>query len=557
MLNITGRAIGQGGGAGDGSIQSLIQQILAPQLAFYNQQRSDLTARQAAQQEALKGFTTSLLGYLQGIPRQIDQTYGKAVADTSSLGNAAAQGLINANPNGAAVATLNAIGAPQAQVNAITQQNADVFGGGAGVLNYVGGALPAETLSADRAANVAFAQSLPGIQSMTAAQAFRQLLGSQSAQQSDIDQALAKIRSDAQSQAYGIQNDIAQQALAAQKYAAQRADAAFNRKYKVASLNQSGRLANARLNQQGAIASDRSQQGWARVAQSRASLDQRSQQFAARYGLDQQKLALQQAKFSYSVANPKTAAKKGGFTALQIRKMKSDAADTALDGFNGSYVDNKGKKVDIGHKTYQSLVADMTAHGIPLSVAQTAANRYWRQGAPGAVVVRVNAPEKGYVYYPSRGEKPQDGRPLVPYQLRPRPKGGASGRAQAAAATPIQVIRQYAAKLGLDPAAVLAYALTQGGTSWGAVGDHGTSFGPFQAHQGGALGSHDAAWANSPQGLIELMGMMARAGARGRQGPDAAAYIVGPAFGRGANPARDQANARAQYARAIALLGGG
>jgi len=120
---------------------------------------------------------------------------------------------------------------------------------------------------------------------------------------------------------------------------------------------------------------------------------------------------------------------------------------------------------------------------------------------------------------------------------------------------PITVIRQYAPKLGLDPAAVVAYALTQGGTSWGAVGDHGTSFGPFQLHKGGALGSHSAQWANSPQGLRAAMGMMARAGAAGQRGPGAAAFIVGPAFGRGANPPRDEAAARAAYARAAALVG--
>lgn len=127
--------------------------------------------------------------------------------------------------------------------------------------------------------------------------------------------------------------------------------------------------------------------------------------------------------------------------------------------------------------------------------------------------------------------------------------------------TPIQVIRTYAPQFGLDPKAVLAYALTQGGTSWGAVGDQGTSFGPFQAHIGGAAGRRSpvqaASWANSPTGLIEMMAMMARAGARGRSGPEAAAYIVGPSFGRGADPAGDMAKARAAYPRAAALMGGG
>lgn len=126
---------------------------------------------------------------------------------------------------------------------------------------------------------------------------------------------------------------------------------------------------------------------------------------------------------------------------------------------------------------------------------------------------------------------------------------------------PLTVIRSNAKRYGLDPAAVVAYALTQGGTGWGAVGDNGTSFGPFQAHIGGAAGNRSAkeaaAWANSPQGLSEMMGMMSRAGASGRRGPDAAAYIVGPSFGRGANPPEDMRRARAAYQRAAQLVGGG
>lgn len=143
----------------------------------------------------------------------------------------------------------------------------------------------------------------------------------------------------------------------------------------------------------------------------------------------------------------------------------------------------------------------------------------------------------------------------------------------AANATPLQVIRDYAPKVGLDPAAVIAYALTQGGTSWGAAGDHGyitngvfhpdpsgpaTSFGPFQMHVGGAAGNRSlsdaATWANSAEGLIAGMNMMAHAGASGKTGADAAAFIVGPAFGNGADPARDEANARAAFPQAVSLL---
>jgi hypothetical protein len=52
-----------------------------------------------------------------------------------------------------------------------------------------------------------------------------------------------------------------------------------------------------------------------------------------------------------------------------------------------------------------------------------------------------------------------------------------------------------------------------------------------------------------------MMAMMARGYTGPRRGPGAAAYIVGPHFGRGANPASDEAKARAAYPRALELLG--
>lgn len=57
-------------------------------------------------------------------------------------------------------------------------------------------------------------------------------------------------------------------------------------------------------------------------------------------------------------------------------------------------------------------------------------------------------------------------------------------------------ITQAATATGADPAALLATSLQESGARTGAVGDAGTSFGPFQMHRGGALGSHSPAWAN-------------------------------------------------------------
>lgn len=113
--------------------------------------------------------------------------------------------------------------------------------------------------------------------------------------------------------------------------------------------------------------------------------------------------------------------------------------------------------------------------------------------------------------------------------------------------TVAQLIRNYARQYGVDPRAALAVATTEGGLRWGAVGDQGTSYGPFQLHRGGALPrGRNAAWANSPAGLEYAIRQMARAGARGKQGQAAINAIVRQ-FERPANPGAQVAKAWSRY----------
>ena len=64
------------------------------------------------------------------------------------------------------------------------------------------------------------------------------------------------------------------------------------------------------------------------------------------------------------------------------------------------------------------------------------------------------------------------------------------------------LIRQLARKYSLDPNAVVAIANVEGRSALhggNSIGDHGTSFGPFQLHAGGALPKGKGNnWANSP-----------------------------------------------------------
>jgi hypothetical protein len=105
-----------------------------------------------------------------------------------------------------------------------------------------------------------------------------------------------------------------------------------------------------------------------------------------------------------------------------------------------------------------------------------------------------------------------------------------------------------AARLDLDPLAVMAVALSEGGLTYGAVGDNGTSFGPFQLHVGGALPrGRDAAWANSLDGLQYALRKIARA-AKGLTGRAAIEAIVRK-FERPADPDSEIQRALGYYER--------
>lgn len=90
----------------------------------------------------------------------------------------------------------------------------------------------------------------------------------------------------------------------------------------------------------------------------------------------------------------------------------------------------------------------------------------------------------------------------------------------------IQNIKLAAARTGADPAAMLATAITEDGARRGVVGDQGTSFGPFQFHVGGALGSHPASWADTPAAYLNRAQEFARLGVHGGKG---AAAVQRPA----------------------------
>jgi hypothetical protein len=123
------------------------------------------------------------------------------------------------------------------------------------------------------------------------------------------------------------------------------------------------------------------------------------------------------------------------------------------------------------------------------------------------------------------------------------------------------IIQQYAPRYGLDPRAVAAISMNESGGRFGAVGDGGTSFGPFQDHVGGVLPSgKGAAWANSLQGILYNLRLMGRV-AHGLHG-QAAISAISRQFERPADPGAEIATALSYYhspgfARGSAVAGAG
>jgi hypothetical protein len=110
------------------------------------------------------------------------------------------------------------------------------------------------------------------------------------------------------------------------------------------------------------------------------------------------------------------------------------------------------------------------------------------------------------------------------------------------------VTRELAKFPNLDRRAILAIASQEG--LGGGIGDQGTSFGPFQLHQGGALPSgiplsSAQQWAWSPAGLDYALSNIARVAGGLRGAP--AIEAISTRFERPANPAAEIAGAERAY----------
>lgn len=374
---------------------------LAPLFASIEQDRQSRARYDTGQQGALKEFTDSLMQYLRGIPAQVGNDYDQAIRQTDQLAQTAAAGLRGSNPNASLQSALSGIGAPAAQAAQLAGQNQQVFGGGAATLYDVAGKIPGTDLAGQKAAQMAFASELPGIQGLTATQAFKDLLAQQgvgsgkfessaSGQVSDarqtLSQALAKQRKD-------------QATLALRKRASDQMNAYRNSQLGLAK----GRLSLAERNQQfDELAKTESlSQGGARVDIARQRLSQDA--YFKQAGLD-----LRDEQFKVRTAQNQAKLSGGGFTTSQVSALRRRAGKLATEAYRGKpeiKVDpTTGKKASGKvHLSYQEGMTAGLAQGIPLTVMQSALNHYWRK--PGFTA-------------PWEKAGSGSGRPLKSYQQR-------------------------------------------------------------------------------------------------------------------------------------------
>lgn len=188
-----GRGTVKTGGLGTSAAQQMVNAALAPLLASIKQQETTAGLSNLRQQDALSGFTKEILSYLKGAPAAIQSDYQGAVDSTRNLARASADQLLKSNPNSLNQADLAAIGAPQAQRDALAAQNQNIFGGGSSVLFKTAGAIPATQFAEDKASAAAFANSLPSIQGLASTQAFQKLLGTQAEGMAKLQAARAEV----------------------------------------------------------------------------------------------------------------------------------------------------------------------------------------------------------------------------------------------------------------------------------------------------------------------------------------------------------------------------
>jgi len=349
---------------GPSAAELAVNAALAPLLLSLRNQQTEQDRIQADERQQLSGFTREFLGYLGMGPGQVSGIYGPAVQSIGSFAQQAAAGQSASNPNPQIQADMQAINAPaeqQAQVGAGVDA---AYPGAAAVLLATGGTIPQAMMQGQAKSAGDYAGMLPGIQSLASLNAFKSLMFKQMTDRTRLQSQLQELQAkkpgmllEAKQSTREAQRKAAYEQfkmnLLAQEFGLKVGKAKVDASYKQGQLKLKDKALNVQV----------------------AKLERQSQQWAARFGLDQQKLALAEAKV-------RLAPKKGGFTASQKQKLRATAFDYARDGIQGWIDKDTGERVwptdPSGARVKPvDMLRDLIGQGIPFSIAVRAVARFY------------------------------------------------------------------------------------------------------------------------------------------------------------------------------------
>jgi len=377
----------------DQAAAAQVNQLLAPQLAGQ-------AAYGRQQNAAIQGFAQALMGKLSPIAGQVGADWDKAIGQTGELANRAATFLQQANPN----ASLQALipGAPPEQQQQIAGQLGQTFGGGAAVLDFLGGAVPGTQMATEKAAAQTQAAQYPALAALRGQQNLASALWKQSTDRQTIEAQRPQLQQAAVKdiQATRIANQrLAQQAQAAKATAVyrqqqlgqgqQRIDLGYAKAKQAAYDKALDRAAtktyhDSYLAHLSAGDSERVAHDKATEAATSARLAISQQQantsaYSAQTGRINAATARGRAN-AYAKAQAAKAAKaaKGQgraapqLTAAQVQKFRGTAA-TVADNAQSGFTDSQGVKHD--PLSPAAALKEMRHEGIPDAIAIAAINR--------------------------------------------------------------------------------------------------------------------------------------------------------------------------------------
>lgn len=506
------------------SVDPLYAQAINQAKASLAAQTAPIQNEQAASDQAYQSSETdatnvaaALAKLLQGIGPATQATYDTAAQNQALLGKGFSQDVQNnlSSNTDSLNSMLSKLGVP-----ATIDGKAGETGS---VLNALGGYIPATTFNKEGAGYGAAGDQLPAIALLNGQQENASLKAKAVVADQGFQAKIAELAGNLPGVALTNYQHLQTLALSDAKFREQVANDQTNAAYKTATLKLAQDKATNQVNEFNVTSGLKAQSlqlQAQKFAQQTVNQDRAYQLSLQRIGLETKSLQLRAAALQYKYAN-------NGFTPVQVVKLKQQASTLASAAFAATDK-TTGKPV-----TYQAAMRELTAQGIPASIAQ------------------MELASAGFKVGDNRGTPTlHDQQPILAdpsYQAL----GNINQIQVLGHQDAVGEIAAGAQSRGLDPRAVLAVASQEG--IGGGVGDGGTSFGPFQLHAGGALPAsvwakgeaYAAAWAWSPAGINYALDQIAKV-ARGLTGTTAINNIV-RRFERPANPGNEVAGATAAY----------